>query len=225
MKYELRNKYLSKPRYDRYLSASDGNKIRAEKLYNGNIQLAQAMHPILTQFEVILRNSLNMKLSSYFLDEDWILNQKEGFMNDKTLDLSNYFLKTSIIKSESKLKRRNIPITSGKIISDQNFGFWIALFLRHHYAIVVRPLHIFIHKPKAEDRATIYTKLDEIRNFRNRINHCEPICFSGNKIDCSEVINIQKKIYDFIKWIDPEIIPFFESIDSIQYNINLIKQI
>lgn len=76
MRNELRNKYLSRPRYNRYLNATTNNKNRAKRLYNANIRLAQAMHPILTQLEVVLRNSLNLQLSSHFVDNDWIINQK-----------------------------------------------------------------------------------------------------------------------------------------------------
>jgi hypothetical protein len=70
MRNELRNKYLSRPRHNRYLNATGNDKNRAKRLYNANIKLAQATHPILTQFEVVLRNSLNLQLSSHFIDTD-----------------------------------------------------------------------------------------------------------------------------------------------------------
>ncbi|MDQ1151871.1 hypothetical protein QE382_003855 [Sphingobacterium zeae] len=186
MKIELRNKYLSRPRYNRYLIATANNKIKAKRLYNANIRLAQAFHPLLSQFEVVLRNKLNIVLTSHFNDPDWIITQKNGFMRHQSLRNSHYFLKTCIQKSEHKLNRRGIPITNGKIISDQTFGFWLAFFLPHHYTLVNgQPIHVFIHKPALENRASIYDKLDKIKNFRNRVNHCEPICFSGHNIDCS----------------------------------------
>lgn len=226
MRNELRNKYLSRPRLNRYLNATDNNKNLSKRLYNANIRLAQATHPILTQFEVVLRNSLNLQLSSHFLDSDWIINQKNGFIRNNSLGYSNFFLKRSVQKTENKLKRRGIPITSGKIISDQTFGFWIALFLRHHYSLIAgQPIHIFVNKPITEDRASIYSKLDHIRIFRNRVNHCEPLCFNGNEIDCNEVINIRTKLYQLIEWIEPELIPFFESIDNIQSKINHLMRI
>ncbi len=226
MRNELRNKYLSRPRYNRYLNATGNDKNRANRLYNANIRLAQATHPILTQFEVVLRNSLNLQLSSYFVDTDWIINQKNGFMRNHSLRHSNFFLKSSVQKTEDKLKRRGIPITSGKIISDQTFGFWIALFLGHHYSLISgEPIHIFVNKPASEDRARIYSKLDEIRNFRNRVNHCEPLCFVGNNIDCTKVLDIRTKLYQLIEWIEPELIPFFESIDNIQCKVDNIMRI
>lgn len=201
---QLRNKYLSRPRINRYLSATGNDNLRAKRLYNANVRLAQAFHPILTQFEVVRRNSLNQQLSNYFGDTDWILNQKLGFMNSNSLRHSNYFLKRSVQKSENKLTNRGIPITSGKIISDQIFGFWVALYLSHHYMLIGgEPIRIFVNKPKSEDRAKIYSKLDAIRGFRNRTNHCEPICFAGNNIDCSRALDIRTKLYNLIQWIEP----------------------
>ena len=134
MRNELRQKYLSNPRYERYLNATQYNASRAKRLYNANIRLAQSIHPILTQFEVILRNSLNIQLSNYFNDSNWIITQKTGFMNHNNLRRSNFYLKRSVEDAERGLNRRRIPITSGKIIAEQNFGFWISLFLGHHYS-------------------------------------------------------------------------------------------
>lgn len=217
MKNILRNKYLSRPRYNRYLNAVGNNTLRAKRLYNTNIRLAQSFHPIITQFEVILRNSLNNQLSSYFVDTDWIINQQTGFMNDTSLRHSHYFLKKSIQKTVNKLQRRRISITSGKVISEQTFGFWIALFSSHHYRLVGgEPIKIFKHKPPPENRASIYSKLDEIRELRNRVNHCEPLCFTGSGINCNSVLNTRLKIYDLIKWIEPPLVPFFEGIDNIE---------
>lgn len=226
MKQELRNKYLSRPRYNRYLDATHNDNDRAKRLYNANIRLAQATHPILTQFEVIIRNSINLQLSSHFVDNDWIINQKNGFMRDPSLRQSNFFLKRAVQKSEDNLRRRGILITNGKIISDQTFGFWLALFLPHHYALIGgQPIHIFAYKPTTEDRASIYSKLDDIRNFRNRVNHCEPLCFNGNSIDCNETIAIRNKLYNLVSWIKPELVSFFESIDNVQSKVDNIMRI
>jgi hypothetical protein len=159
MKLELRGKYLSSPRYARYLTATANNSNRAKRLYTANIRLAQAFHPILSQFDVVLRNSLNAALSAHFSDADWIINQKAGFMSDPSLKSSNYFLKTCVRTTENKLLRRNIAVTSGKIIADQTLGFWLAFFLSHHYSLIGgQPIHIFPHKPANENRASCYDK-------------------------------------------------------------------
>lgn len=226
MNQNLRNKYLSSPRYNRYLIATGNNKKKARNLYLANIKIAQAFHPILSQFEVILRNSLNQNLSNFFGDIHWIINQKSGFMSHPSLKNSNYFLKVSIQKTEKQLNQKAIPITSGKVISNQSFGFWTALFLPHHYSLIKgQPIHIFSNKPNSEDRARIYKKLNDIKNFRNRVNHCEPICFKSTNIDCSQAIQIKNNLYDMIEWINPNLKQFFYEMDNIDKNIYQLSKI
>jgi len=123
MKYSLRQKYLFQARINRYQLASGGNKDRAKRLYNANIRLAQAFHPILTQFEVVLRNSLNHQLSAYFTVNEWKINLKSGFMSSRSLRTSRYFLRRSVQKTEDNLNIRGIAITSGKIIQIKLLDF------------------------------------------------------------------------------------------------------
>lgn len=216
MNITLRNKHLSRQRFSRYLLATGNNNVRAKRLYKANIRLAQAFHPLLTQFEVVLRNSVNTVLATHFGDPDWIINQKNGFMFDPSLASSQYFLRNAVIKTENNLRRRSIPATAGKIISDQMFGFWLAFYIPHHYALVGgQPIYVFPHKPAIENRASIHQKLEMIKNFRNRVNHCEPICFNSSTIDCTQALAIRTMLYDLIRWIDPDLESYFQSLDTI----------
>lgn len=226
MKIFIRNIYLSKPRFDRYLKAVNNNDQRAEELYLANIRLAKAFHPIISQFEVVLRNSIDNHLTLHFSDNDWILNQTHGFMNHISLSKSNYFLKSCVLKTESTLRKRRISLTSGKIIADQNLGFWLSLFLPHHFRLLSgQVIHIFSNKPPKESRSNIYNKLNKIRDFRNRINHCEPICFNGNSIDCSEARFIRDIIYLMLDWMNSDLTDFFMKIDNIENEIQEINNI
>jgi hypothetical protein len=223
MRLDLRNKFLSGPRYSRYLAAVENNNMRAKRLYHANMRLTQAFHPVLSQFEVILRNSINSLLTDHFEDPDWIINQKIGFMRDPTLKSSRYFLRTCVQRAEVRLIQKGIPLSGGRIVADQTFGFWHAFFLPHHYALVAgQPIHIFPHKPYTENRASICNKLQRIRHFRNRVSHCEPICFAGQAIDCSAALAVRADLYDLVAWIDPDLIPFFESMDSTLYKADYI---
>lgn len=226
MKLNQRHHYLSNPRYSRYLDATDNDVARAKRLYNANIRLAQAFHPLVTQFEVILRNTLNVELTIFFDDPDWIINQKDGFMYNQSLARSRFFLRTHVQKAENKLIRKQTPVTSGKIISYQTFGFWLAFFLAHHYALIGgHPIQIFPYKPAFEDRASIYDKLDQIRAFRNRINHCEPICFNNYQVDCSYAMCVRNILYNLVKWIDPELVSFFDKIDNVPRKVEKLMTI
>jgi hypothetical protein len=107
-------------------------------MYKQNLLVTQSIHPVIGVFEVVLRNSIYNALSNYFQDENWIVNQKEGFMSDKALVFRNNpskiskrndFLKREVLKAEQKLKMKysknpSMSINAGNIIAEQSFGFW-----------------------------------------------------------------------------------------------------
>jgi len=61
--------------------------------------------------------------------------------------------------------------------------------------------------------------LQEIREFRNRIYHNEPICFIGNTIDFSKAIRIKSEIYNVLNWMDADLAIYTAKFDSIDANI------
>lgn len=133
MRFDKVRLYVSAPRIDRYLLAAGNRKAKAVKLYKANLKISQAFLPVLALLEVALRNRLNIILTAHFSDPDWIINQKTAFMVNPSLrrfDLRtrrmvpNHALKQQVEKAERKLRNARTPITSGKIISEQTFGFW-----------------------------------------------------------------------------------------------------
>ncbi len=85
MDYQKIEYYLSQPRIARFLSATKGNTPLAYQLYLDNLRLAQVFHPLMGVLEVTLRNAINEQLSRYFNDSEWIMHQRQGFMQDKRL--------------------------------------------------------------------------------------------------------------------------------------------
>ena len=178
---------------------------------------------------MVLRNGINDQLTSYFADPNWIINQKTGFMVDPLLTYTNKktgkvetnkFILNSVKGAERKLIKRGIGITSGRIISEQTFGFWTDLFENHHYKILKgRPIKLFKNLPSGYGRTEILNELSKVRQFRNRINHNEPICFVGVAIDFSNTTAVYQSILNLLKWINPELIPWIKDIDKINATI------
>jgi hypothetical protein len=204
-------------------------------MYKQNLLVAQSIHPVIGVFEVVLRNSIYNSISNYFQDENWIVNQKEGFMSDKALVFRNNpskiskrndFLKREVLKAEQKLKMKysknpSMSINAGNIIAEQSFGFWTNFFEPHHYKILKgKPIRIFSNLPQGVGRKEILNKLNAIRKFRNRINHNEPICFVDNKFNYSEIEAIHRSIYELLNYIDERLIDFVESIDKTEETLN-----
>ena len=235
MKYQKVRLYLSSQRIDRYLIATGNSKTRAVRLYKANLKIAQSFHPLLGALEVTLRNRINTILSAHFSDPDWIINQKTGFMAAPSLThldrrtgrrVTNDFLKSSVEKSERRFRRLRVPITSGKIIADQALGFWTDLFEVHHYRLLLgRPIQVFHNLPSRHGRSDACDRLNKIRQFRNRINHNEPICFNGAAIDFTYVEEVYDAIIEILTWIDPELIKWVKDIDTVRTKIANAKTI
>ncbi len=85
MNYQKFARLYSYSRISRYLKASKGNKKKAQQMYYANARLAQAFQPLISFFEVILRNQLHYAIAKHFGDVQWLINQKNGFMSDPSL--------------------------------------------------------------------------------------------------------------------------------------------
>lgn len=229
MDYDELEKLLSQPRLNRYLKACGNSKSKAKKLYDINLRLSQSFYPILNLFEIILRNEIHYKLSAFFSNPNWIIVEKKGFMSDNALKKSQFFLKNQVIKIETKLSqktRNKEKITSGQVIAEQSLGFWTALFLPYHYKLIKGYItRCFPNKPSSANRKTIYKKLKTINDFRNRIYHNEPICFSKSLIDFHTAETVKKDIFDLLFWINPSSKKYVELYDSIDDKIALGKKI
>lgn len=217
--------YFSSARAQRYLTAAGNDGQRAVALYQHNLRLSQAFHPLLGVIEVVIRNLISAKLELYFSDKDWIINQKTGFMSDPSLahtnkktgkrETSNY-LKNEVKKAESRLTKAGAAVTSGRVIAEQTFGFWTDLFEVHHYRLLGgRPIQIFAALPSGYGRKEILQELHGIRRFRNRINHNEPICFHQSQIDFSASKQVHRSINNIFTWIDPKTLQFANELDTV----------
>ena len=116
MNYKNFELHFSKPRINRYYYAAGSSRTIAIRMYKQNLLVAQAIHPVLGIFEVVLRNSIDAALCQHFQDDNWIINQKDGFMSDSHLLFMsrqsreykrNDFLKREVLKAEQKLKMKH----------------------------------------------------------------------------------------------------------------------
>src|SRR5690606_7063571 len=138
---------------------------------------------------------LYSQISTFFNDTDWIINQKRHFMSAPSLAGTSFFLRKEVERAEMKIRKKSKAVHSSKIIAEQNLGFWTSFFDPHHFKIIEGiPIKALPNKPKEINRQNIAFMLKEIREFRNRVYHHEPICFKGNSIDFSQAILIRKHI-------------------------------
>lgn len=235
MRFEKVRAHLSAPRIGRFLHATKNRKAEAVALYRANLKVSRAFLPLIATLEVIMRNRLNEVLTTYFNDYNWIINQKGGFMIDPRLTYIdkrsrkptiNRYLKGEVEKAERRILKSGARITSGKLISEQNLGFWTDFYEVHHYKILLgRPIQIFKKLPPDHGRKEVAEILTRIRLFRNRIYHNEPICFLGTDISLENAMQVYHSIKNILSWIDEDIIKWLIGLDEVVNQINRAKKI
>lgn len=219
MKYNDCLQVLSPARLNKYAQACGNDKARTLRLYQCNIKLSQRFYGVIGMFEIMLRNAINIHYKDYFKDSNWIINQARpgGLLEHDALEI---------------IDRKQTYIGMGvynndKMVASFTFGFWTYLFTRRNYRVGGKTLlQIFPNKAHGLSQTDIYKELTDIREFRNRIAHHEPVCFSATcSIDTSYARKHYKLIRDYIGYMgfDPDsVLRMVEKPDSI---LNIIDSI
>ncbi len=168
--------------------------------YAWNIVLSESLYPILQCMEISLRNSIHDATSAAYNTPLWF----------DTPELLDDHSRSKIQKAREDLLKNGKPVTAAGIIAEQNFGFWTALFNRRLEQILWPKISraAFPGLPKhMRTRNIIAGRLNEVRQFRNRVFHHEPIWY---------IQNLREKhtnILELIAWVNPAMAEFTVAID------------
>lgn len=206
MNQYISDHFISQPRFERYLIACGKNTADAFDLYCSNLLVTKCFCPIMSVFEVALRNRLNAMLTGFFKDNDWILNQKNRFMSHPRLG-KQFAARKQVETAEQSLIRKNLNVKT-QIVTELTLGFWVRFFQSDHFGLLkAEPLKIFSNLPQGTKRDTIHKMLKAILDFRNRVYHNEPICFgidvrrNQSIIDLTVAQDVYENIYTILFWI------------------------
>ncbi len=199
-------KLLSQKRLSTFYNLYPTDKEKAIEYYRLNTQISESLYPLLSNLEIALRNSIHNSFAIHYKSTEWFshLNQPELF------DQVNI--------AKSKILSRINPITADKVVAELTFGFWTTLFNKQYAKDFWKPLmYVFplLDTPNKR-REKISYKLNQIRRFRNRIFHYEPICNDLNAL----AIN-HNNILEILNWINADIVSWTKEIDRFD---NLYKQ-
>ena len=183
-------------------------------LYIFNAKLSENFFLLLQNLEVGLRNSIyNAFKLKYPNDELFYLyetNLKKRYLSKKEFHSRECWKMLCAVKHN--LTKQNIIITNDKIISELNFGFWTKLLTDKHYANMWRKIFndVFPNKIVELDidktKALVAKDFNDLRNFRNRVFHFEPIFNKEPKLYHQKVLNSTKwmslSLYEISKEFD-----------------------
>lgn len=178
------------------------------------MKISEAFYPLMSIIEIGLRNNINILLSKKFSSKYWYKT------NDFNLIAIGFLSNTANDTIKSLLKSKKQP-TSGRVISELNFGYSTSLFDKRYEKELWKNLRLaFPNCPKnIRKRKTISTKLNSIRKFRNRIFHHEPISWNIEALE-----NYHKDLKDAINWLDIELLNWTKEISRVDETLNIEKQ-
>lgn len=215
--YEKFKNYLSEERLNTYLILANNDKEKAIELYELNLKYSSELYLLLSNLEVILRNSINSLLIKE--DSNWLLNLAyfnnkilNNIKNTKTadkktiLEYKQFFkYQNAIVENTIKgLQEANKKINTDNLIAKLSFGFWTKLFNKIYETNLWNRNLYKIFKQNTK-RGSIEHELNDFRRLRNRIAHNE--CVLSIKY---KPIEYKNKIIHFLNLIDNDIASWVE---------------
>jgi hypothetical protein len=180
---------ISQERLTKYMTAAGGDAEFALELYGWNIQISEAFFPVLSAVEVCLRNTVSARLIKKYGYKWWNDTQFHSLIGRKGKGIA--------LTSSERLSRRGV-VTSGGMVAELTFGFWVQMLRPKNEATLWTPLHAFFPDlPATISYEQFYDRCDEVSKFRNRIFHHEPIIER-------DVLKEHREILETIKWISSD---------------------
>lgn len=213
MDKHLYEKLFSTERMQKYFQRFPTSDEKAMALYQANISISEAFYPVLAVFEVALRNSLNRELKDHFGTGDWYLHI------ESTPGLRN--LKNEINTAKRHIANRNETITGSKVVAELTLGFWVRLLNAEYERILWKPLRRafpYVDK-KDRQRNKISAPINNIRAFRNRVFHHEPIAWNLTKLN-----ELHQEILTVMTWLNKDLHLIISKIDRVQATLAATKK-
>jgi hypothetical protein len=188
---------LEEARIRRYLPAAKGSAGDAFKLYQWNCLLCEAFHVPLHFVEIACRNAIHNRLLERH-GEDWFDNL--AFLN--LLDDKHHNDLQSELERERK--QHGASMTPHHIVSSLSFGFWQHLLTRRFQRFLdygdMRDT--FPNVPRSVDRDGVYSKVQKVRQWRNRIAHHRAIFDKGPMRHFQDIQLLTRWVsHDLADWV------------------------
>lgn len=210
---------LSKPRFDRFVHACDGDRGQAEVLYRTNVRLSFKLFAVIGVFEVVFRNAIDAHYKTRFGNQ-WLNDQlmPSGFLATRGCEKTRENVMNTIIKLGA-------DFSHDKAVADLNFPFWRSLFgSREFMAGRSTLLGIFPNKPfgEAYNHTFVYNRLGSVNEIRNRIAHHDPICFlpKSNVFSFDPALHAYHAVKDLLHWLDFDPAEMLDGVDFVEAEVN-----
>lgn len=177
---------ISEDRLSSYKYDSNDNINLILDRYIYNVQISESFYPVLSALEIALRNRLYNAVA-ILKGNNWLI---EEINTQNTLSDNE---RNILLEAYKKLNVKKKPPTTGAIIAELTFGFWINLCKKSYknslwdkqgfFDNVFPDFNNYFSSQTLDKTKVIFPELKEILRLRNRIFHHEIIINNKNGIE------------------------------------------
>lgn len=197
------------------------NDLETVSNYVWNAKLSESFYFVLSNLEVTLRNAIYNSYNLHYNEPFFYLfvdNSNERYVKKKEFHSRTCW--KMLCGARHNLLMKNKPVTDSRLIAELNFGFWSQMIHTNHpkYKNMWRYIFkdVFPHFPLniSNDKAIIMLggTINQLRIFRNRLFHYEPILNY-------DLEKIHESIINITNWISPDINNLSIEFDEYEKNI------
>jgi hypothetical protein len=215
---------LSTERLGRFYVSASEPKWEPLAVMSGNVAICEAFYPLLHHLEVVLRNSVSRLGSTAYRSRG--LSTSQAGSTPSPLPLHPGYGARDILKAKQKLFGTDRttgallpparPFKEGDLVAALDFGFWTGLFNPYYRGRSVRDKRlwphglpvVFPHAVSAPTLPEVSTRLNELRQLRNRIFHHEPDWKRKLTADRDNILEV-------IGWVSPDTLRVLRTMERV----------
>lgn len=218
--FESIEKSISSARLSTYRNHTASNDTQLIANYIFNAKISENFYFLLQNLEVALRNAIYDAFKKHYPRRDFFFTHATNPRRDRyQRRQENHDRECWKMICGAKYNLRNTILNDGKIIAELNFGFWTKLLLStdRKYTNMWRTIFsdVFpsyqVQNSIDRDKNVVGRKIDNIRTFRNRIFHYEPVFNQSN------LVQIHEDIIEVLGWINQDMQALTVMFDDFQY--------
>lgn len=194
---------ISPARLAPYLAACNADPSQARRLYVWNMEISAAFWGSISTVEVALRNAIHREFEQHFSRPDWWHDPRIRSLAQDAIDAEGKLQQVHGRQTAAQRAHRG-PIGPDDVVAALSFGFWSTMAASPKQALEQNKFwHLFLHNAfpnwnylpnNVNGRKAFMRRLENLRKFRNRVAHHEPIHGRALTTDNQKVIEMASYI-------------------------------
>jgi hypothetical protein len=194
---------ISPARLAPYVAARNGSRNQARRLYVWNMEISSAFWGAISSVEVAMRNAIQQQFAQHFGRADWWHDPAVSSIAQEAIDTETK-LNQVYQRQTAAYRAQRGPMGPDDVVAALSFGFWSTMVASPKQALEQNKYwHMFAHNAfpnwahqpnNARSRQAFMRRLENLRKFRNRVAHHEPIHARNLAEDNEKVIEMARYV-------------------------------